>query len=76
MMHTLTVRLLFTPLEALVTFPLQHVTHSGDYQLFSRLCLFSLCVFVAGRWHSSHCRLAARTLQGGGHPVEEWSQCS
>lgn len=35
-----------------------------------------LCVFVAGRRHSSHRCLSVWTLQGGGHPAEEWSQCS
>lgn len=45
-------------------------------------CLSAICLtaglffFVAGRGHSSHRRLSVRTLQGGGHPVEEWSQCS
>lgn len=60
-------RLLFLFFEM---FSLQEVTHSCEYQLFS------LCVFVAGRRHGCHRRLSVRTLQSGGHPVEERSQRS
>lgn len=39
--------------------------------------LFSSCVSLcSGRRHRPHRRLSVRTHKGGGHPVEEWSQCS